>query len=496
MSISSRPIPRRRSRFYLPPTGLARSAHLRPEAVVAAYGLIAASGALAYTLAIARRAGLLADNAGLATVVGLVALTLMPGRTFDERDFFALVLLLPSVALAAARAAPGRVNAVDAAVTAVGLAFAVAIKPPYAAIPALLFLHIAFRLGLPNALKKCPEFYLAAAFFALVAAVSWFAFPEYFRDVLPTISLAYVPVRETAATLIANAGVVVFLALGALTALVRGSRATAPLPASFALAALGALIAYFVQGKGWLYHVYPALALIALAYAAASDNRPRDDALSALAALTAAAPLIGALLFDWPPLPTATVAALVAWLFISRRAGHETRESLARLAGGALIGAGCGLYCGAFSGASPAFIDALTRIAPHPRLASISEGLGVGFPLVRNVEGEWALRAESMLMTSGARRLIDQHRGDASLAERLQPIIAAERDAVAADIVAGRPDALLISRSAPRFYAWAMSDPALAAARAPYRFVMSNPDPQWPIDLYVREDLIRLRGAL
>jgi hypothetical protein len=463
---------------------------------VAAYGLLAASGALAYTLAIARRAGLIGDSAGHASVLGLVALTLMPGRTFDERDFFALVLLLPSVALAAARAAPGRVNAVDAALTAVGLAFAVAIKPPYAAIPALLFLHIAFRLGLPNALKKCAEFYFAAVFFALIGAVSWLAFPEYFRDVLPTISLAYLPVRETMASLIANAGVVVFLALAALTALARGSRATAPLPASFALAALGALIAYFVQGKGWLYHVYPALALIALAYAAAADGRRRDDVLSALAALTAAAPLIGALLFDLPPLPTAILAALVAWLVISPRAGRKTRECFAELAGGALIGACCGLYCGAFPGASPAFVDALRRIAPHPRVAAISEGLGVGFPLVRNVEGEWELRAQSLLMTAGARRLIDQHPGDASLAARLTPIIAAERDALAADIVARKPDALLISRSARRFYAWAMSDPALAAARAPYRFAMSNPDPQWPIDLYVRDDLIQLRGGL
>ena len=47
----------------------------------------------------------------------------------------------------------------------------------------------------------------------------------------------------------------------------------------------------------------------------------------------------------------------------------------------------------------------------------------------------------------------------------------------------------------PRFHAWAMEDPKLAAARAPYRFVMSNPDPAWPVDLYVREDLIGLRGG-
>ncbi len=103
------------------------------------------------------------------------------------------------------------------------------------------------------------------------------------------------------------------------------------------------------------------------------------------------------------------------------------------------------------------------------------------------------MRVQGMLMTAGARRMIDEHPLDEALKARLTPIIERERDWVAEDIEREKPDILLVSRHGPRFHAWAMSDPLLSAARAPYRFVMSNPDPQWPVDLYVR-DALPLRG--
>ena len=89
-------------------------------------------------------------------------------------------------------------------------------------------------------------------------------------------------------------------------------------------------------------------------------------------------------------------------------------------------------------------------------------------------------------MTAGARRLMDERPGDAALAERLAPIIAADRDRQAEDIAINRPDAVLISRHGARFHAWATSDPKLAAALAPYRFALASGDPDWPVDLYLR----------
>ena len=129
-------------------------------------------------------------------------------------------------------------------------------------------------------------------------------------------------------------------------------------------------------------------------------------------------------------------------------------------------------------------------------MAAIAEGLGVGFPLVRNVDGVWVQRTQGMLMTAGARRLLDLNPGDVDLAGRLAPIIARDRDTVAEDITANRPDALLISRHGARFHAWAMNDPVLSRARANYLLVARNESPDWPVDLYIRADLVGLRPTL
>jgi hypothetical protein len=101
-----------------------------------------------------------------------------------------------------------------------------------------------------------------------------------------------------------------------------------------------------------------------------------------------------------------------------------------------------------------------------------------------------------MLMTAGARRLIDQNPHDGALAERLAPIIARDRDMTAEDIERNRPDGVLVSNLGPRFHQWAMSDPKLAAALADYRFMIASGAKDWPIDLYVRADLIGLRPTL
>jgi len=92
--------------------------------------------------------------------------------------------------------------------------------------------------------------------------------------------------------------------------------------------------------------------------------------------------------------------------------------------------------------------------------------------------------------------LIDENPGDAAIAQRLAPIVARERDAVAEDIRRSRPDGILVNTVNPRFHRWAMTDPTLAAALADYAFATSSRAADWPIDLYVRKDEIGLRRSL
>jgi hypothetical protein len=208
------------------------------------------------------------------------------------------------------------------------------------------------------------------------------------------------------------------------------------------------------------------------------------------------------LLVGLPPIACAAPAALAAYFALIAAAPgvvsspRERAVCLAETAAAALIASACAYYCTPFPRPDAAFARAVAALAPHPRLASIGEGLDIGFPFVREIGGVWVQRTQGMLMTAGARRLIDQYPDDRTLAARLAPIIARDRDMIAEDIGRNRPDAVLVSRFGPRFHQWAMSDPTLAAALADYTFRAASLAKDWPVDLYVRADLIGLRPTL
>jgi len=485
--------------IYMPPVALARLLHLQPEAVVAAYGLLLACGALAYVADALARARLApADRDGWLRI-GAAALLVLPGRTFDERDFFALLFGLPFIALWAARANGARPEIWRVALGGASLAAMIALKPPYGAIALALAPYLISRTGLGRALLAF-EAYIAAALLAAYVFGTIHAFPAYFHDVLPTVMQAYIPVRESAVELISNAGVVATLALGGLalglaSSQLAGSRVDSPLVAVPALASLGALAAFFVQGKGWLYHVYPAIALMMLALAGAAPSRAQDGPGWRAAAAIATTTLLFVAAFDLSPLPTAILLALGVHLALPQPIEERRTLRLLLLASGGLIGAACGFYSLSFPGPTRAFVDAVRALGPHPRIATLGEGLGIGFPLTRNVAGVWTMRAQGLLMSAGARRLHDMHPRDLDLADRLDAVIAQDVKTAAEDILREKPDALLISRAGPRFHAWLLAEPSLAAARAHYLFIAGNANPAWPVDLYVREDKVGLRGT-
>lgn len=471
--------------IYMPAVALARLLAWRPEIVVAAYGLGLAGLSVLASRRTLIRAHLLSENDGLWTLAALAAFALLPGRVLDERDFFAALLGLPFVALVAARTSGARPAFLSILVATFGLAAMVAIKPPYALVPLALAPYALGRFGARPLLW--PELWGAAALFAAYVAWTFFAFPAYVRDVVPTIAAAYVPVRESLQGLALNGGMMALAALAALI-FVRGRPHLAePLIAVPALAAFGALCAYALQGKGWLYHLQPALSWLVIAGAGLWLRLPRAPRIEAAAALIAIATGLAAAVLNAPPMPTAIGLALVARFAMRLPAGEAGLAGLATLGFGALFGAICGLYSAPFPGAPDTFRAALRALGPHPRIAGVAEGLGVGFPLTREVGGVWVQRTQGLLMTAGARRLMDLHPDDAALVERLAPIIAADRDRLAEDIVANRPDAVLVSRHGARFHAWAMSDPKLSAALAPYRFALASGDPDWPVDLYLRQ---------
>ena len=195
-----------------------------------------------------------------------------------------------------------------------------------------------------------------------------------------------------------------------------------PLVAIPALAALGALAAYLVQGKGWLYQAYPALAFMILAAGLALELRPPSPRASRSARSPASrphSPCFGSTAGRCrsPLSPRRPARARSPAALEGRKAPRRSPKwaSPPRSASPAA----CSPWTGSARRPSPARSSSL---GPHPTVAAISESLAFGHPMVRRVGGVWVQSVPSLWIASAARRLIDERPGDAALAQRLRSL--------------------------------------------------------------------------
>ena len=249
------------------------------------------------------------------------------------------------------------------------------------------------------------------------------------------------------------------------------------------LAAVAAALAYLVQGKGWVYQVVPAamFATIAGGFALAGQRR-RAVALAAgglVAGLTT--PFFQNLGIGW-------IAGLAVGLGVEAVSGG--RASLARLAPVALvaaIGAACGA-CTIERPPAPILERALARLGPHLTLATLSEDLGLGFPLARRLDATWVLRSNSLIVSDDVRRILARRPGDAALRCRLQPFADAELSGVIADIAARRPEALLVGPLGTALHAEVAADPRVQTMLAGYHKTATEARKDYSAELWLRND--------
>ena len=480
--------------LYGPAIALARLFGVAPEFTVEAFGFLSIAAGLGLAAAILSRAGQLASLGALGGAVALVAFAVLPGQSFDERDHLAALYGLPLLAVAAARAARAPVDVRLALLAGLGAGIMAAIKPPYALVAIVLLPYLVRRAGIVGLLRAV-EYYVAAALGLAYVAVVPQAFPDYVANILPIGIDLYAPIREPLVALLTAPGPLFGFVLAVCALRLTRDDPGAPLVAIPALAGLGALAAYLVQGKGWQYQAYPALAFFALAAGAALARAPQSRPRLALGALAFLAAGLGLLALGRWPLPIAFVAAGVAAALVWRVEGRKVAAPIAEMGVAAALGAACGLF--AMNGIeTPGIARALASLGPHPTVASLSESLAFGHPMVRRIGGVWAQSVPSLWITAAARRRIDENPGDAALAERMQVYIEADRDRLIADLARHRPDALLVGRLDTRFHQYVWGDPAIAAARADYRLYASETDTGFPAELWVRTDLVALRPAL
>ena len=112
---------------------------------------------------ILRHAGLLPRLTPIFWIVALFAFTILPGRAFGEREYFAVLFALPVVALWTARASGANPSLADMIVAGLCAGAATAIEPRYALIPLAMAPYLIWRVGALRALTAL-ETYVGAAF--------------------------------------------------------------------------------------------------------------------------------------------------------------------------------------------------------------------------------------------------------------------------------------------------------------------------------------------
>ena len=472
--------------LYLPAVAAARALGVASELAVSVFGFAAAAAALALSAAILRRATPLGPGVALTAVLALLVL---PGETFCERDHLAAIFGAPFVALMLARAEKAEVATPLALLAGLAAGLMACVKPPYALIGALPAAYVFMRCGWRSVLAA-PECWVAAAVGAAYLAAVGPLFPLYVQNVLPFLFDVYVPLREGVGAMLASPGALIVLVIGATTLLIGSERKLSPAVAVFGLAALGAAVAYGVQGKGWVYQAVPAMMFAAVAGAAALAEDARERAAALAAAVVAAALAV----FFLRSLGLAWGLGVAAGLAVdaARAWIKPDLKRLAPLALAAAVGSTCGL-CLIERPLTPALEARLAAMGPGLTLGAISEDEGLSFPLVRRVGARWVMRSHSLIVSAAARRLMSMHPADAALAERMRPYVERDKAGLLADLSRKKPDALLVGPLTSKLHADLFADPGVLAAMADYRLVEREEGADYAAELWVRDDLAPLR---
>ncbi len=405
--------------IYLPGTSAARRVGARTELFVCAFGFLAIAVSLALSWLILDRAGLASRIRSTGLAVAVIILALLPSQSFDQREHLALICGLPFLAALAARTSGARVGTWPCVATGIGAAFMVSIKPHFALTLLAPLPYVAYRIGLKRFLSSVEILTLALAT-ATSSAVTIVLYPAYLQNIVPIVAAVYVPVRTPIVGLVLNQGFLCWFGLSLCLLSLGRNRLNSCSVAVPALASAGAIAAFLIQGKGWPYHSYPAIALIALSLSAA---------------------------------------------ILEKTTAPQWRRTLA-----AFLSAGAATIVFALAQPSDATNAPLERLvaalAPHPKVLVIGPDIALGFPLTRNVSGSWAGTPMDLWITASVDFLTRHNPPDPATQTRYDAYLRFDRETLVADISNKSPDAILVQND--KWKAWAFAQVDVAAALADY----------------------------
>jgi hypothetical protein len=410
--------------MYAPAVLAARFIGFTPEFVADVFCFAAMGLSLWISGLILLRSRLVSRSEGFRLAfVAALALILLPGRSFSEREHIALIAALPCLAALAATATGRGIEPLLSLIAGLGAGFAMSIKPHFALffLPCLVY---AARRGGWRSLAFQTGPYAAIIFVALywAAIAAWL--PAFFERVAPIVRDIYLPARKPLVALLRDPSFLTWSVLAAVFVGISRKRLREPLLAIPALSSFGAFIAYLVQGKLWPYQAYPAFALMALA--------------------------LGPFVVQWIVEPDET-----RWRWM-RLATAETILGVFAIAGIWLA-----------QGTDRRDLEnAVSSVAPRPTLLAISPDIATGQPLARRVNGVWVGSSFGIWMTSLSMRALAKDANDIAATQRLQAYMLLDRERLIADIVDKKPEVILVPDGA--WMTWVKSHPDVAATLADY----------------------------
>jgi hypothetical protein len=396
--------------LYMVPVRLAMLLGVAPESAVRLYTILICLTGSALAGWILASGDMVGRRSAVMVTLALFAVAiLVSGNSFSERDHVGAVLALPLFVLAAWRALPGRQpTPLHWLAAGAGAGVLAMVKPYYA----IIVIGAACMLALKRRDIRTfflPEFLLSGAITATYLGLSYALHPAYFETLVPLLRDTYMAYRRPFDMMLLT--MVPWLALPIVYALLRRLIYRRGPSDFLMLAAAVALLPYFLQGKAWAYHAYPAILFgsaalivnVAMLFERRATGSKHGDPVVALAAMAVlAAILVAHVRFASAEKPA---AALVA-------AGLETGEAptvgmlggaievghpLARLIGGRWIEP----YCS----------DWLATYAVRLRRASADSGDNAGAQRFEGLLSEYFAGKKMRLLQSPPQILIVDRAG-------------------------------------------------------------------------------------
>lgn len=411
---------------YLPAIVLSRMTGLTAETIVDAFVFLGIVASLACCVLLLRRNVNFTGVRGWSLLLlAFAALAILPTHTFGQREHIALIALLPFLAALIHRIMGGVPPRWLAIAAGLGAAVTLAFKPHFALavyVPLFVLANVtrsSWRvLLLPEHLSAA----VAGLLYVIVTAILW---PQFFTDILPLLRDIYVPVKLPLMALLEKPAVSLWaIALLAIVALHRKHRLSPPLVLIMATSAAFAA-AFMLQGKGWSYQSYPAiaLALFALGYALSSET-----------------------------------GASRIW----------------QLGGGLLLLA---LFVRSMLWFDTSF-DALPlqqRVAQlgqkHPAVLAITAEPGIGHPLTRAIGGAWVSRQQGLWIDTYLNVMRRDGMLDQARDYLLQPYVQRERERLIEDIRRLPPTILIVDDLTGHGSDWLKAHSDVAALLADFQLV-------------------------